>query len=90
VDVVEHDHHRSDRGQPFEQFPYGAMTAVTLVNEYRRAAGGAPGQSRKDPAELHADVVVQRREATGLEPPQVVLERVDEHPERQIALELCG
>ena len=38
--------------------------------------------------ELAADVVIEGLEATRRKPLDVLVERVDEHPERQIALEL--
>ena len=40
--------------------------------------------------ELGADVVVESLEAVRLEPVDVLVERVDEDPERQVAFELGG
>ena len=88
MDVVEQQHQRLDRGQPFEQLTHGAMGPVALVNQRRPSVAGQPSERRKDTTELDANVVVQLRQATRLEAPDELLDRVDEHPERQIAFQL--
>ena len=88
MDVIEQQHQRLDRRQTLEQLTHRAVSAVTLVNEPRPTVGRLPGQRRKDVTELNADVVVQLRQATRLEAPDERFDRVDEHPERQITLQL--
>ena len=51
------------------------------------AAGASDG---KHVPELGARVVVERLQAARLEALDVLVERVDEHPERQVALQLGG
>ena len=64
MDIIEHQHHRLDRRQPFEQLTHCAMSAVTLMDQPCPDVGGEPGQRRKDKTELGANVVVQLRQAT--------------------------
>src|SRR5689334_14944472 len=45
-------------------------------------------QGREDMAELNAIGLVKPSQATRLKPPEVLIERVNEDPERQVSLEL--
>jgi hypothetical protein len=84
VQVVELDHERPLLGEQLEEPPHRAVRAVALVRD-RSAAVGAT-QRRQDAAQLARQVGVPalplRRD--------VVVERVDEHAVRQLALELGG
>ena len=62
------------------------MRPVALARRRRRRAG----ERREDVGELGARVVVEHVEPARLEPVDVVVERVDEDRERQLALELGG
>ena len=88
VEIVEHEHQRPARRQSLEQLAHGAVAAVALVLE-RCLTGRLESRERwKDERQLGADVVVECLEAMRREPRDVLVERVDEHPERQIPLEL--
>jgi hypothetical protein len=86
VHVVEQQHERLEHGQLLEQPAHRAVGAEALVLE--RPGGG--GERWKDVTELAARDVVEPVEPTRLEREHVVVERVDEQPERQLALELGG
>src|SRR4051812_798266 len=64
------------------------MRAVALILEPRPAAAGEIGERRKDPGELDADLVIERREAAWFEPGGVLVECIHEEPEGQVELEL--
>jgi hypothetical protein len=66
------------------------MGAVALVLEDGRAAVPVAGEGREDVRELRARGLVEGLEAAGLEPLDVLVERIDEDPEGQLALELRG
>ena len=89
--VVEREHHRLALGQPLEQAPHRVVQPVALGA--LTAAGLAPvlaGQRREDRRELGHQALVQRPQERGLQRAQVVVERVDDQPERDVALELGG
>ena len=88
MQVVEHQHERLGRGEQLEQLAHGAVAAVALVLQRRRPRAPRPRATGSTCAELGADVVVERVEPPRLEPLDVLVERVDEDPERQVALEL--
>ena len=90
MQVVEHKHYGGGRRKPCEQGGHRAVAPVALVG-CRRATRRERGERREHPAELCSDVLVQRGEHARIECLDVFLERIDEHPERQVALELrCG
>ena len=77
VQVVEHQHQRLAGGEDAEQVADGLVRAVALV-------GHAARTRVQDAVEL----AVERLEHGGREAAHVLVERVDEDPERQVALEL--
>ena len=88
VEVVEHEHERSGRGESFEQLAHRAMASVALVLEHSCAVCREPRERRKDVSELGTNVVSKCLEATRLKPLDVLVKRIDEHPEGQVSLEL--
>ena len=87
VEVVEDEHERLGGGELLQQHAYSAVGAIALV-EGRRQGHRRVGEGRKQLSELGADSRIEPLEAAGVEPFDVVLERVDEDPERQVLLEL--
>ncbi len=65
------------------------MRAVALVLEWSVPACEA-GQRREDVGELGTNVAVQEVEESRVEATHVVIEGVDEHPERKVSFELGG
>jgi hypothetical protein len=88
VQVVEHEHERPRRCEPLEQRAHGAVAAVALVLERQLSPLCECRERRKDVGQLRAHVVGQGREARRIDALDVVVERIDEHGERQVALEL--
>jgi len=88
VEIIEHEHERRSRRESLEQLAHHAVSAIPLVLEHRSAGCLERCQRGKHVRELAADVVIEGLEATRRKPLDVLVERVDEHPERQIALEL--
>ena len=70
--------------------PHGTVAAIALVLERHLAAARERRQRREDVRELAANVVVERAEAVRPEPSHVLVERVHEDGEGQVALELGG
>ena len=64
------------------------MASVALVLEHSCAVCREPRERRKDVSELGTNVVFKCLEATRLKPLDVLVKRIDEHPEGQISLEL--
>ncbi len=88
VEIVEHEHQRPARRQSLEQLTHRAVTAVALVLE-RCLTGRLESSERgKHERQLGTDIVAECLEAMRREPRDVLVERVDEHPEGQISLEL--
>ncbi len=83
MQVVEDQHERLRARELLEHRAHGAVQAVALL-----PLGRDTGERGEDVAELCARVVVERGEATWVEPVQVLVERIDEDPERQVGLEL--
>ena len=90
VQVVEHEHERLPRRELLEQRAHGAVAAVALVLERQPASARERRQRGEDVRELAADVVVEVGESARPEPAHVLVERVDEDGEGQVALELGG
>ena len=78
VQVVEHQHERLPGRQDHEQVADRLVRAVALVGEDRRALW-VRTRSSSSP---------ERLQHGGRQPAHVLVERVDEDPERQVALEL--
>ena len=88
MQVVEHEHERLLRREQLQQLAHRAMAAVALVLERHLAPAGERRQRREDERQLSPHLVVQRVEPVGREPFRVLLDRVHEHPERHVSLEL--
>jgi hypothetical protein len=88
VEVVEHEHEWLGRGESFEQLAHRPVAAVALVLKRSAAGRREPRQRGKDVRELGTNVVFECLEAARLKPLDVLVERVDEHPEGQISLKL--
>ena len=90
MQIVEQEQDRCGLRKPCEQGGHRAVAPVALMR-CRRATGRERGERREHPAELRSDVLVQGGKHTRIESLDVFLERVDEHPERQVTLQLrCG
>ena len=88
MDVVEGEHQRRRRRQAFEQLTGGAVAAVALVVECAPSRNCELGERRKDDGEGAAGFVTESVEAARLKALQVVVDRIDEDPERQLLLQL--
>ena len=88
MEVVEHEDERTRVCELLEQRANGPVAAVALVLERQDAGRRERRERGEDVCELGANVFVQTVQATRVEPPQVLVERVDEDRERQISLEL--
>ena len=88
MEVVEHQDERLDAGELLQQLAQRAVGPIALVAKHRSARGGRQVERGQHLGELGADVVAQGVEAAGLEPLDVLVERVHEDPEGQVALEL--
>jgi hypothetical protein len=88
VKIVEHEHQRPARRQSLEQLAHRAVTSVALVRERCLTGWLEPREGGKDERQLATNIVVECLEATRLEPRDVLVECVDEHPEGQISLKL--
>ncbi len=90
VEVVEDEDERLRAREELEQLPDGAVASIPLVLDPRAGSVAERRQRREHLSELTPDVVVEPAEPARLEALQVLVERVDEHPERQVTLELGG
>jgi hypothetical protein len=88
VQVVEHEHEGLCRSELLEQRAHGTVAAIALVLERHLAAARERRQRREDVRELRSNVVVEDGEPIRAEPSHVLVERIHEHRERQVALEL--
>ena len=88
MQIVEDQDERLRRREHLQQLAHGAVRAVALVLERRPAPAVERRQAREDVRELRASLVVEMLEAPWVEAFGVLVERVDEDPERQIPLEL--
>ena len=88
MDVVEHEDQGPRLRQLLEQRAHRPVTAVALVLECDAARCPERRERREDVRKLRAHVFVQLGQAVGTEPAQILVERVHEDRERQVALEL--
>ena len=88
VEVVDEEHERRRGREPLEQVAHRGVHAVAVVEDRGGTASRRRVQRRQDLRERVAGPVVECIEAVRLEPPDVFVERVDEDPEGEIALEL--
>ena len=90
MQVVEHEHERLRRREPLEQRAHRAVAAVALVLERDARPPASAVSEGKTCASSARTSSSSARERLGLEPAHVLVERVDEDGERQVALELGG
>ena len=90
MEVVEHQHQRRGRSESLEQLAHRAVGSIALVLEHGDARCLEPSQRGKHVRELATDVVVEGLETRRRKALDVLVERVDEHPERQVSFELRG
>ena len=88
MEVVEEEHERPPRGEALEELADSPVCAIALVVGRRGPADGRRGQRRQQEAELDAIPVAERPDEPWLQACDVLVERVDEDPVRQIALQL--
>ena len=85
---IEHEHERLGLGEHLQQPPHRAVRTEAVV--LRPGRRGSARERRQHLAELRADVGRERVEPPRLERLHVVVERVGEDAEREVALELGG
>ena len=88
VEVVEDEDQRLGGRQPFEQLADGPVGPVALVQDSRATAAAEVRQRREDLRELDAHVLVEVGQSSRLDAGEVLVQRVDEDPERQVAFEV--
>jgi hypothetical protein len=86
--IVEDEHHWFRCGERLEKLSNRAVSSVALILECNAMLLRADGDGREDDRELCTYVFVQELDLMGLECLDVLVDRVDKHPEGQIALEL--
>ena len=90
MEVVEDEHERLRRCQPFEQLSHGSVDPVALALESDGVGASEVRKRREDPRELRPHLLGEVAEATRLGALHVLVERLDEHPEGDVALEVRG
>ena len=88
MEIVEDEHERLGGRQPFEQLTDRPVAPVALVYGSGRTAAAEVGQRREQLRELDTDVFVEVRQSSRLDARQVLVQRIDEDPERQVAFEV--
>ena len=90
VNVIENEDQGLGGSQPFEQLTNGAVGPVTLVLKAHGGATAEAGQRREHLGELGADLLVEGVQTPRFDALDVLVERVDEDPEGEIAFEVCA
>ena len=85
MQVVEHEHERRPLGELLQQRPDGAVHAMALG---LRRLGGERRERGEHVREAGPRLGSELLEAVRRQPVHVLVERVDEHAERQVGLEL--
>ena len=88
MDVIEGEHQRLGGRQPLDQLAHGAMRAVALVLRDGAAARRRIRERRQHERKLAAHLIAQGRHEPRVQSGDVLVEGVDEDPERQVALQL--
>jgi hypothetical protein len=88
VEVVQDEHERPGLREMLEQRPHRTVAAVALVLGRYRLAASQRRQRREDVRELRLYGAVERSEPARVQARDVLIQRVDEHRERQVVLEL--
>ena len=87
VEVVQDEHHRLGRREPFEQLAHCAIRSVALGLD--RDATAAPDRG-EHLSQLAPDVVLEPAQPARVDALDVRVESVDEDPERDVSFELGG
>ena len=88
MEIVEDEHERPLSRKPLEQFADRAVAAVALMPDNAVTLGRESQERRKHARQSRSDIVTERFEALRLDASQMLVERIDDHRERQVALEL--
>ena len=87
MEVVEEEHQRLRHRELFEQQSRRTVRPVALVKRPLGCSGRA-GQRRKELPQFRSSCRIEPFQAAGIEPIDVIVQRVDEHPVGEILLEL--
>jgi hypothetical protein len=87
VQVIEHEHERLRGRELLEQRAHRTVAAITLVLERHLATARERRQRWEDVRKLRPHVVLEHRELIRVEPAHVLVDRIHEERERQVALE---
>jgi hypothetical protein len=87
LQVVEHEHERPRLGEDVEQRANCAVAAIALVLERNLLAAGQRPERWEEMGELRLGLSVELSEPPRLQACDVLVKRIDEHGERQVALE---
>ena len=90
VKVVKDENESVRLREPLEQRAYRAVASIALVLKRRLLFARELRQRRKDMRKFSAHVVGEARELFRVETLDVLIKRIHEHRERQVALELRG
>jgi hypothetical protein len=88
VKVVQNEHERSRLRELLEQRAHRSVRAVALVLQCDVCRARERGQGREDVPEIGEHIVVENVEPVWPEALHVLVDRVDQHGERQVALQL--
>jgi hypothetical protein len=88
VQVIEHQHERLAARQQLQQRAHGAMAAVALVLRRDLPSRRQRRQRREDRRQLRPHAILEIIEPPRVQRLEVLVERIDEDPERQVLLQL--
>ena len=88
MDIVEHKYDWMRLGEALEQRPHSAVAPIALMLVPHAAFLRKRRQRGKDRGQLGPYVGPKISEANGVDPAEVLVERIDERPEREILLQL--
>ena len=88
MQVVEDEHERPVRGEPFQQERDRSVDAIALVRACLGRARRCARKARHDLSERAEHVAAERREQVRVETADVLVERVEKEREGHVALEL--
>ena len=89
VHVVQDERHGLPLAEQLQERADSTMAAIAFVLDRDLAAVRESGERRKDRCELGSDAVLEHLELSGLQRVEVLIESVDEDPERDVSLELA-
>ena len=88
MEVVEEEHQRPRHRKLFEQQSHRAVRPVGLVQR-SLSCGGRVGESREELSKLRSGCRIEPFQAAGIQPTDVIVQRVDEHPVGEIRSRPC-